>query len=187
MITNKDLGRKFTTEFAEKIFYIRFIRNSLKQFRIWMVQRYLNPAHVHIDIGCGDVSLLKASPCDIKIGLDKMHGDYIYDKLDFPDRFADFITMLAFIEHCDNPAFLIKESHRILKNEGCLIITTPFRSSERFLQLWNKNVSNEHKHYFDRVSMERMLNLYFTIKLYKKYFLNQLFICKKHDENSDIS
>lgn len=179
MVTNKDLNNNFETEFSKDVFYIRAIRNLLKKIRVNMVLEHIGKQKVHIDLGCGDCSLLKLSPCAEKYGLDQRLGDYIKDKLDFPDRSADYITMLAFIEHLDDAVPVIKECERVLKVEGRLIITTPLKRSEKFLKLWHKDIEKEHKMYFDRGSMEKILSPYFRIERYKKVFLNQLFVCVK--------
>jgi len=144
-----------------------------------MVVRHIKQADIHIDLGCGDASLLKVSPCRQKIGLDYLYGDNIVSTLDFADDFADYITMLAFIEHLDDPILIIKECYRVLKRRGHLIITTPFESSKKFLSLWNKNIESEHKQHFHKRSLEELLFPYFDIKIYKKYFLNQLIVCEK--------
>ncbi|MEA3490197.1 MAG: methyltransferase domain-containing protein [Candidatus Omnitrophota bacterium] len=144
-----------------------------------MVARHIERAGVHIDLACGDASLLKVSPCEKKIGLDRLYGDNIEDELDFPGGFADYVTMLAFIEHLEDPRPLLKECCRILKPEGRLILTTPLNSSKKYLRLWHKDLDAEHKRYFDKTSMERILYPYFVIGFYRRYFLNQLFICEK--------
>ncbi|MDP8299348.1 MAG: methyltransferase domain-containing protein [Candidatus Tantalella remota] len=179
MIKNDDIDKNFLSEFSGDIFYIRFIRNCLKKFRIWMVLRHLKPADVHIDLGCGDMSLLKVSPCREKFGLDSLHGDYIGDKIDFPDQFADYITLVAFLEHLEDPILLIKDCKRVLKSGGTLIVTTPLKASERFLKLWHKDLDSEHKGYFDKNTLKGMFLPLFEVQSYKKYFLNQVIVCRK--------
>lgn len=46
-------------------------------------------------------------------------------QLDFPDTSFDCILFLETIEHVDNPVKYLNEFHRILKPNGCLIISTP--------------------------------------------------------------
>ena len=46
-------------------------------------------------------------------------------QLDFPDNSFDCILFLETIEHVDNPVKFLNEFHRILKPNGCLIISTP--------------------------------------------------------------
>jgi ubiquinone/menaquinone biosynthesis C-methylase UbiE len=179
MITEKDLGKVFRNEFNDDVFYIRAIRNGLKRCRNRMALKHIESGGVHIDLGCGDCSLLKLSPAEKKIGLDRLYGDAITDKLPFADKAADQVTMLAFIEHLDEPAALIREIDRVLKPTGRLIMTTPLRGSELFLRLWNKDIGEEHKMYFDRPVMEEMLYPHLRIKVYERFFLNQLFVCVK--------
>ena len=144
-----------------------------------MVSSYIKSGQVHIDLGCGDAAVLKASPCKEKFGLDSLYSDDIKDKLDFSDNYADYITMVAFIEHLDDPVCLVRECRRILKPGGKLILTTPLKESENFLKLWHKDIKSEHKRYFDKASLEKLLLPFFKIDIYKKYFLNQLIVCTK--------
>jgi SAM-dependent methyltransferase len=78
----------------------------------------LNKQNSHLDIGCGDCLFLKLSPCERRVGLDVRFGDYVNDCLDFPDESFDNVTMLAFIEHIQEPEQLIKEIYRVLKPHG---------------------------------------------------------------------
>jgi ubiquinone/menaquinone biosynthesis C-methylase UbiE len=47
----------------------------------------------------------------------------------FPENSFDCITFLETIEHVLNPALFLKEFHRILKNNGCVILSTPNATS----------------------------------------------------------
>jgi SAM-dependent methyltransferase len=58
-----------------------------------------------------------------KFGLNVTTG-YL-DEARFPTRFFDVVTMLDVIEHVTDPLNLLCEVHRILKNDGILLIKTP--------------------------------------------------------------
>ncbi len=140
---------------------------------------------VHVDLGCGpEKYLLSKSPCRTKIGFDKKLGQLLVDKIDVEDDSVDCITMLAVIEHLEQPSEIIKECWRILKKEGVLIMTTPKAKSERLIKLYSaefRRNPSEHKHYYNYNSMQNLLRGYFSIAVYKNFLfgLNQLFVCNK--------
>lgn len=113
------------------------------------VEKYLEPATRHLDIGCGDGYFLRRSPCEERYGLDKLLGDEVTDRLDFPDAFFDVVTLLAVIEHLKDSRVLLKEIARVLKPGGQLILTTPKRSAEWLIDVYSKGVEDEHETYFD--------------------------------------
>jgi SAM-dependent methyltransferase len=47
------------------------------------------------------------------------------EKMPYPDNAFDVITAWGLYEHMDNPYFLMRESHRILKDGGLLIVSWP--------------------------------------------------------------
>lgn len=47
------------------------------------------------------------------------------EKLKFKDNSFDIVISAASIEHVDNPNKMLSECHRVLKNDGILVITTP--------------------------------------------------------------
>jgi SAM-dependent methyltransferase len=57
-------------------------------------------------------------------------------KLPFPDNSFDLVVSVEGIEHLENPHLFLREVHRILKDDGQLIVTTPnivsLRSRVRF-------------------------------------------------------
>ena len=91
------------------------------------------------DAGCGvDALFLRylEGRCRYSVGLDYQDIDVAVTKADFIkadilDGFPlvsesfDCVTMLAVIEHIEDPARLLEESYRILVPGGCLIMTWP--------------------------------------------------------------
>ena len=150
-----------------------------KRLRARQALKYLKPTGSHLDIGCGDRYLLRRSPCQRKKGLDKIYGDHIDKKIDFPSASFDYITMLAVIEHFDYPEDVIEECHRILKKGGRLIITTPKKEAENIIKLYvGKSIKKEHKQYFTKKSLIRLLRSRFHILDYRtfEFGLNQLIV-----------
>jgi 2-polyprenyl-3-methyl-5-hydroxy-6-metoxy-1,4-benzoquinol methylase len=98
--------------------------------------------------------------------------------------------MLAVLEHLENPKNILRETFRILKTNGFLILTTPSSRAKPILdflaklRLINKEAISEHKKYY---SLEELENLFLNTGFRKeninlKYFefgFNILAIIKK--------
>ncbi len=99
-----------------------------------------------LDIGCGkEATFLESSNFGYKVGIDlnidlkkapnssniKLIKQDIkkLKSLNFSENFFDVITLLAVIEHIyeEEAIELLKETKRILKKNGILILTTPSR------------------------------------------------------------
>ena len=78
------------------------------------IERYMGEGERHLDIGCGDGYFLRRSKCPERIGLDRLLCDDIDDHLDFLDHHFDYVTMLAVIEHIEEPRRLLAEIARVL-------------------------------------------------------------------------
>jgi len=162
----------------------RYILFLTRWLRAENAEKYMSVKGRHLDIGCGDAYFLQRSSCKELWGLDALLGDKVQDKIDFPDSYLDYVTMLAVIEHLDFPEQIIPECFRILKKDGTLIITTPKAKSSWITKLYSrrrKRQECEHKRYFDYDSMCNLLKGFFVITTYKTFGLgfNQLFVCNK--------
>jgi len=160
----------------------RIVLPITRYLRAVNAEKYIKPAKYHLDIGCGDCYFLRRSKCEVRIGVDKLFGDEIADNLDFPDSYFDYVTMLAVIEHLENPQAIMRESARVLKDDGRLIITTPTRHVDRIMKLtFSKNSDEKHENYFDLESLEELSKGLFKIIRYHKFLfgLNQIFCLKK--------
>lgn len=85
-------------------------------------------------------------------------------KIPEKNQSADIITAMAVIEHFNHPIKIIKETNRILKPNGKLIITTPSPRAKFILELLAFRLKiirqaevADHKQYFDRKSLEQLL------------------------------
>ena len=159
----------------------RIILPVTRYLRAINAEKYIKPAERLLDIGCGDGFFLRRSKCKERFGLDKLLGDEVSDKLDFPDSYFDYVTMLAVIEHLSNPEDIMKEVARVLKPGGYFIITTPRQAAEWLIKIYAKNIDEEHKSYFDYDRMKGLAGVMFDIVGYHKFIfgLNQVFCLQK--------
>lgn len=143
----------------------------------------MNRAHRHLDIGCGDGYFLKRSRCDERFGLDRLYGDEIDDRLDFPDAYFDYVTLLAVIEHFNHPEKILREIFRILKPAGRCILTTPKERAERFIAMYVKDIDDAHEMYFTYDSLKKLAGPDFELVGYRTFLfgLNQVFCLQKQE------
>lgn len=95
-----------------------------------------------LDIACGDgglAALVKEKYHEIhgvelsdevigiaqKKGIKAIMCDLNNERLPYPDGSFDAVTCLDIIEHVFDPARLIKESYRVLRSGGVLVLSTP--------------------------------------------------------------
>jgi len=169
------------------------------------VKKHIPKDSVVCDIGCGsEAYFLKNISGLIKngVGLDKDIKEYkdskielrnleVFEKIPLEDEKFDVITMMAALEHLDFPQEVLKESFRLLKRGGKLIMTTPTPLAKSVLEilafklrLINGESIREHKNYFWPKKTEKiLLAAGFKKENIKSYFfeffLNSLIIAKK--------
>ncbi|MCI0651740.1 MAG: class I SAM-dependent methyltransferase [Planctomycetes bacterium] len=131
----------------------------------------------HLDIGCGDGYFLKRSPARERCGLDALIGDSLQDLDRIPAGHFDRVTMLAVVEHLEDPTALLRHVWRVIAPNGKLILTTPKQAADKFIRWYVPNIEEEHEHYFDRESLERILAPAFVLTGYHTFLLglNQAF------------
>lgn len=182
-----------------------FLDKLFRWIRFRKVKKYIPKDSVVCDIGCGsDVYFLKNILGLIKygVGLDKDIEEYkdskielrnleVFKSIPLEGEKFDVITMMAVLEHLDYPQEVLKESFRLLKRGGKLIVTTPTPLSKSILeglafklQLINKEAIQEHKNYFwPREIKKILLEVGFKKEKIKSYFfeffLNNLLIAQK--------
>jgi len=132
-----------------------------------------------LDLGCGfDAKFLKTISPIIKkgVGIDafvtkkgledniKLISSSLDKKLPFDSNTFDAVTLLAVIEHLEQPVRLLQEVLRVLKPGGRLLITAPSRGAKPLLEflayklkLLSSREVADHKHYFTEISLRGQL------------------------------
>ncbi len=126
----------------------------------------------HLDFGCGDgrfLTQLTGKHIGTLVGVDidrdavkraqaQSHGRYEVVHIDrvtplpFPDKTFSSVTLLDVLEHVDDQRGLLNELHRILEDNGLLIITVPGRHLFSVLDMGNMKFRfpNLHRWYYCR-------------------------------------
>jgi SAM-dependent methyltransferase len=117
------------------------VENLIHGLRYREVLLHLRPCERLADLGCGDAPRFLsrarglAKECwglDVKTperqdgNMRLMKAD-ISGRLPFTDDFLDQVTILAVLEHMENPLPILRETFRCLKPGGRLVLTTPSR------------------------------------------------------------
>ena len=154
----------------------------LRNVRIRKVRKYLTKYItkncILCDIGCGsnakfllDMSdyISKGYGFDKKIDNKRINNVYIQNaeitnSIPLEDQSIDCVTLLAVLEHLNNPAKVLSECYRILKFGGILVLTTPSPFSKpilEFLAFKLKIISPaeiaDHKHYYSKEKLTKIL------------------------------
>jgi len=139
-------GKEYSKSELEKIFSLGESRGELSQrvrYAIEMIE-----GKMVLDVGCASGTITKKiAERDHKVlGIDVLkssidiakefnsHPNATYEVRDlitnpFPENSFNCILFLETIEHVENPFQYLKEFHRILKPNGCLILSTPNATS----------------------------------------------------------
>ena len=135
------------------------------------------------ELGCQTVGLdIKPSFVRqmVKTGLHGVLADG--EKLPFKSSIFDQVTCFEVIEHLDNPEGALKEIHRVLKNEGLLILTAPVTNPVNvmidFVRGERTHVSEMSmgvllsalRKYFKRVTYKPILALPIPPSLFGRYY-----------------
>ncbi|MDO8748016.1 MAG: class I SAM-dependent methyltransferase [Candidatus Omnitrophota bacterium] len=105
-----------------------------------------------------------------------VHIDYL-ENLDFPDSSFDLITMWGVIEHLSDPNRMLRESKRLLRQNGLLLLFVPNGHSLiiRIMRHYNSTVSGRaHLWYFTPATIGRLLNKNGYSKLHEFSVLPQI-------------
>lgn len=183
-----------------------FSDTILAQIRKKKVLKYIPENGVVCDIGCGpELELLLSIRGKIAEGwaVDKKTIDQpligniraieqdmdINPILPLPDNKFDCLLMMAVLEHMALPREGLKEALRILRPGAVLLLTTPSPSAKpilEFLAFRLRVISKEeifdHKHYFSKQELSKILTEVGFRKIEHHYFelgLNQFVVAQK--------
>jgi len=173
----------------------------LRRMRIRQVLPYIR-GHRHcrlLDIGCGwDARFLKAVEPYIGsgVGIDfkapliregKIRTERLTlaDRLPYAEASFDLVTMLAVLEHLEQPQNILREIYRVLAPGGQLVLTVPSKLARpvlEFLAFRLGVVSRieiaDHKLYYDRKSLSRLLEpVGFTLRRHRYFQLGMNNFC----------
>ena len=131
-----------------------------------------------LDIGCGweakflwEVEPYIASGIgvdfkvpELKLGKIRTERLTLVDHLPYPDASFDLVTMLAVLEHLEQPTSILREIMRVLTPSGKLVLTVPSKRAKPILEflafrlgLVSRAEIADHKTYYDRRSLTRLL------------------------------
>jgi ubiquinone/menaquinone biosynthesis C-methylase UbiE len=145
-----------------------------------------------LDIGCGwKAELLRAAEPYIAsgVGIDFKAPDLQDPKLQtisvtldstlpFDDDCFDVVTLMAVLEHLQNPDAILREARRVLKKgKGILLGTVPSKWGKPVLEflaytagIVNPDEILDHKQYFDKASLTAILREAGFNDIRHKYF-----------------
>ncbi len=149
-----------------------------------------------LDIGCGDNELVRRYGHGVGVDVYDWGGGALIlpdcSRLPFQDRSFDTVTILAALNHIPNRAQVLKEVHRLLAEDGRLLITmiNPVISyvGHRFIWWWSEDKERgmepgEVYGFWNRDLIALVGRGGFKLALHKKfvYCLNNLFIFQKYE------
>jgi 2-polyprenyl-3-methyl-5-hydroxy-6-metoxy-1,4-benzoquinol methylase len=125
-------------------------KNLANLLKISPIEKFKSHGKI-LDVGCGDgqfLSYLNKNKWDLygiePYGYSKTSNNEIkitkgtFEKTNLQNNFFDLITFWHVLEHVDNPILVLKESKRILKEDGLLFISIPNSKSLGFKIFKNK-------------------------------------------------
>ena len=139
----KEHYRKIASEYASD-----FNLYCQKRF-ISLINSYLGKGQPVLDIGCGNGYIMGNLKANSVIGIDQCfemlaqgnNKNFLCadaENLPFPKDSFDAVYSVDLLEHIPNPDIMVKESSRVLKDNGKLIIITPNGDLGWFLEILDR-------------------------------------------------
>jgi SAM-dependent methyltransferase len=117
--------------FQDSYLHLRFLSNFLREY-----SRKMERVDKILDFGCGDkpYSLFFKEKCNKYVGVDIYPGENVdtvisdrINSLPFDDCESDLIVCTQVLEQIPDPFAVVREFYRILKTNGKVIVSVPFR------------------------------------------------------------
>ena len=117
-------------------------------------------------------------------------GDIAAGETSLAPASFDTVVMAALLEHLKFPDAALRETRRLLKPGGSLVLTTPTPLGGRIhawgshLGLTYREAADEHEGFFASEGLKRLLNEErFNCELYERFLMgmNQLVVARKTD------
>lgn len=146
--------------------------------RLRLIERYRSAPGRLLDVGCAlgffleaarqkgwDVTGIDISACAVAAAKKRLGSNVFCGQIQqmrFAEASFDVVTMWDVIEHTANPLQQLLECHRVLQDDGLLVLCTPDIGS-RVAQVTGERwmgfkLADEHLYYFSRDTAQRMLN-----------------------------
>jgi SAM-dependent methyltransferase len=115
--------------FHPRRYYLKMLRKLIE----YAIEKHIpNKNGILVDYGCGSMpyKTLFETKINSYLGADLSDNPAIdihldeQGKLNYADSAADILLSTQVLEHVDDPELYLQESHRILKNDGLLLLTT---------------------------------------------------------------
>lgn len=152
-----------------------------------------------LDIGCGwDARFLKAiepyigsgvgvdfKAPEIAAGKLRTERLTLQDHLPYAEASFDLVTMLAVLEHLEQPEAILREIHRVLRPGGQLVLTVPSKAAKPVLEflafrlgIVSRDEIADHKVYYNRKSLKELFNLTgFSLRRHRYFQLGMNNFC----------
>ena len=88
-------------------------------------------------------------------GIDVFTGDLLQTR--YPDKYFKVISFWHVLEHLFSPSDYIKEAHRLLQNNGLLIIESPNSNESKFTIKEQMDQNKTHIHFFSEKGFRTLL------------------------------
>jgi len=167
--SSQQLAENYSSDYYAPWFKERLARIRMWDERLDVVNRKTARKGKLLDVGCGEGLFLeraRAGGWDVRgteisefavshittaLGIEVFKGGLAEST--FPDKSFDCLTMWHYLEHTPDPKQVIRAAHRILKNDGILIIAVPNLDNTVF-QFFYRLVRFKRFHLFDPADRE---------------------------------
>lgn len=153
----------------EKKLYLNRFQQRLKEINSFKTKGRL------LDVGCAvgyfletvrqagwEVSGVEVS--DFAAGYARKAGIEVFtgklEEAEYPDQRFDVVTLWHVLEHVKDPSGCLRETHRVLNNDGLLAVEVPNMDSKKSKKAgkeWNQIKPQEHLFYFTPDVLKRMV------------------------------